>query len=53
MIEPADRSMLDAGAMISHSSSATRLSDQLIKAAFGITLPSGGATAGTHNHVYT
>ena len=52
MIEPADRSMLDAGAMISHSSSATRLSDQLIKAAFGITLPAGGATAGMQHHVY-
>ena len=44
--------MTEPGAVISRSSSATRLSDQLLKAAFGITVPSGGATAGRHDQFY-
>ncbi|KAK2181741.1 hypothetical protein NP493_383g02026 [Ridgeia piscesae] len=42
-VESDDRSMTEPGAVISRSSSATRLSDQLLKAAFGIRTPSGGA----------
>jgi len=51
-VESDDRSMTEPGAVISRSSSATRLSDQLLKAAFGIRTPSGGA-AGRHDQYYT